>query len=498
VIALQPEFISTLRVIRDVYYPEITTMSAQVTADVAIVSNTKDQMEVMYDDAVIRSDEWRTISVTDTATLAVNPDGTSVDATATFNNNTGGFDFGIPVGANGIVGPQGSTGTMGSTGPTGATGAQGAQGVAGIGMTILGSDSIENILIKSPSVAGDSWLSLNSGFDDDGIPVSADDVINATGSKWINVGKIKGIDGEQGPEGPTGQMGVQGIDGAQGGSGPAGPAGAKGDTGSKGDKGDKGDTGDDAVLPSNLAYTDIHNTFNVEQTFRGTVDATGYSVLAKNIDLNGLPLSGVSEFKNIIMNPRFAINQRGVSNASASVGSYGADRWIKGSASVIHQRIEDGMYTPNATYTYSENDLYVSTLVAPASGTWQINTSIGCAYCQLELGETTTRTYFRPVQLELLLCQRYFWKYLPANIGFGAHAGSVKWKREIQFPTNMYRTPTISKSLGGASLYGVYEPVIDEPNTQRATMWTVSTSSTVDAYCNFTGSNFVDFDAEVT
>lgn len=152
-----------------------------------------------------------------------------------------------------IVGPKGDKGDPGAPG---AQGPQGPQGDAGQGITIKG--TVGGIVDLPPTpTAGDAYVVTNEGaalyyFD---------------GTVWIDLGSLKGPQGDTGatgpqgpqgpqgapgpvgPEGPQGPQGIQGIQGPQGTQGPAGPRGDPGPTGLKGDpgavgpQGPKGDTG---------------------------------------------------------------------------------------------------------------------------------------------------------------------------------------------------------------------------------------------------------------
>ncbi len=79
-------------------------------------------------------------------------------------------------------------------------GLHGADGTNGTGVTIKGSETHANILLKT-GAAGDMWLDTVSGngWVSDGAGSGA--------AHWTDVGPIKG------PQGQTGQQGVQGIDG---------------------------------------------------------------------------------------------------------------------------------------------------------------------------------------------------------------------------------------------------------------------------------------------
>ncbi len=151
-----------------------------------------------------------------------------------------------PQGVTGEPGPQGEQGLPGPIGPTGAQGIQGLQGPegqpgpqgeqgeigptgpAGTSVTILGSYStLGELQQKHPQgKPGDSYLIDTNLY-----------VWSEENSKWVDVGVIKGPQGNpgerglQGPKGDVGPIGPTGAQGIQGVKGPTGPTGATGPTG---------------------------------------------------------------------------------------------------------------------------------------------------------------------------------------------------------------------------------------------------------------------------
>lgn len=149
-------------------------------------------------------------------------------------SNAGTYELvGEASNVDGAPGPEGPQGIQGVEGPQGPAGPAGADGTS---LTVAGSDTIENILLK-PANAGEMWISTNAGVDGAGTPVEAGHGIVSQGGTWTTVGFVQGPKGDQGPQG------IQGVDGAQGPAGVKGDTGAQGVQGPKGDKGDKGDVG---------------------------------------------------------------------------------------------------------------------------------------------------------------------------------------------------------------------------------------------------------------
>ncbi len=152
----------------------------------------------------------------------------------------------------GPTGPQGPTGPEGKIGPTGPQGVQGVQGIQGLpgpqgmqgeigptgpsgtSVTIMGSYANLDELLKEHSTGnlGDSYLVGSDLY-----------VWSNNGGKWVNVGKIRGPQGEIGPTGPIGEPGPQGIQGVEGLQGIPGPQGEIGPTGPRGPEGPIGPSG---------------------------------------------------------------------------------------------------------------------------------------------------------------------------------------------------------------------------------------------------------------
>lgn len=140
--------------------------------------------------------------------------------------------------------PKYISGTTGPTGPIGPTGPTGPTGPIGVGVTIKGSydtlDDLENIHpVGNPDdayVAGDDLY------------VWSDDE-----NTWIDIGTIKGPQGEQGPQGIQGSQGIQGPMGSTGPQGVPGEQGEQGPPGPQGPQGIPGDTG--ATGPAGTSVT---------------------------------------------------------------------------------------------------------------------------------------------------------------------------------------------------------------------------------------------------
>ncbi|RLB79047.1 MAG: hypothetical protein DRH06_00060 [Deltaproteobacteria bacterium] len=157
-------------------------------------------------------------------------------------DGTDGADSTVP-GPQGDPGDQGIPGDDGADGTIGPEGPQGDPGPAGVGINILGSDTVANIMAKTAAEIGDSWIATDSGFDSAGLPVVPDEILRATNtdspSHWANIGQM------QGPQGPQGDPGDDGADSTV--PGPPGDDGAQGDPGAQGEPGVDGTQGEDGV-----------------------------------------------------------------------------------------------------------------------------------------------------------------------------------------------------------------------------------------------------------
>lgn len=217
-----------------------------------------------------------------------------------------------PTGPAGATGPAGPAGTTGATGATGATGPIGPQGLRGEGITVLGTVATESALSSVPPASigdsyivldvyevfiwtGTAWVSIGTAIGPQGptgpqgpvgdtgpagpagtsiqlkgaVPTEIDlgdisgqaagdlYVVTATGDgwvwddpDWVNVGQIRGPQGEIGPQGPIGLTGPAGPTGATGAASTVpGPTGPTGPTGATGPAGPTGATGAASTVP---------------------------------------------------------------------------------------------------------------------------------------------------------------------------------------------------------------------------------------------------------
>lgn len=269
------------------------------------------EITVIDERIVAINNSIKSITMGTVITVDPNPDGSHGIAKARYNSTINKFEFDIPAGSDGIAGATGTTGeqgvqgiqglkgdtgdigltgaqgTTGLTGPTGiqgvpgTTGEKGEQGLAGIGIDIQGHDTLSAILAKPSTTIGESWITTTSGTDADGLAVDIDDVIRATGTKWITVGPIEGPAGAQGVQGLQGEQGIQGDVGTQGIQGIQGLAGAKGDTGNTGAQGIQGIQGVDGPIGP-AGATGLTGTSGESYIIRGTDTVANIVAKVKN------------------------------------------------------------------------------------------------------------------------------------------------------------------------------------------------------------------------
>ena len=191
-------------------------------------------------------------------TVSTGNPGTNATVVNAGTANAAVFNFTIPRGATGAVGPQGPAGAKGATGdtgpqgPAGAKGATGERGPAGAngtsaawhsGTLVTGTSTSAVTVAVSGSKAGDMYLNT-----------STSNVYKATAANsWVYVCNIKGATGATGPRGATGAAGAAGAKGDKGATGERGPQGIQGPAGPKGATGPQGPQGPAGVGLAEIA-----------------------------------------------------------------------------------------------------------------------------------------------------------------------------------------------------------------------------------------------------
>jgi len=152
-----------------------------------------------------------------------------------------------------------------------------------------------------------------------------------------------------------------------------------------------------------------------------------------------------------------------------------ANTWT--SVSVTIAGDTSGSWTQtNGAGIYVNFDLGSGTSRVGTAGAWAGATYWGASGCQsivatngatfyitgvqLEVGSTATSFDYRPYGTELALCQRYYWKFLPVNVGGKYGAGFCNGTSVatvlISFPVQMRAAPTALEQSGTATDYSVF------------------------------------------
>ena len=103
---------------------------------------------------------------------------------------------------------------------------------------------------------------------------------------------------------------------------------------------------------------------------------------------------------------------------------------------------------------------------------------------QLEVGSVATDFEHRSIAQELLLCQRYYYRTTPLNLGFfgvGNVDGSNQSQILITFPTEMRSKPTSVETSGTAAQYALRVST----NATCSSVPAIGNTTTVNAICEF-------------
>lgn len=235
--------------------------------------------------------------------------------------------FVAPPGATGATGVTGATGAVGAAGATGATGVQGSVGVTGA--TGPQGDAGAVGATGATGVAGAVGVTGATGVQGPAGATGATGVVGVSGATGATgpVG-VTGATGVQGVQGATGATGVVGVSGATGATGVVGVTGA---TGVQGPVGVTGATGVVGVSGATGATGVVGVTGATGvQGPSGPTGATGpVGVTGATGAVGVTGATGPLEYRNAIINGRFAIAQRGTSFVAAANNddSYNLDRW---------------------------------------------------------------------------------------------------------------------------------------------------------------------------
>lgn len=260
---------------------------------------------------------------------------------------------GFITGPTGPTGPEGPQGEMGPTGPQGIQGLQGPQGdvgpqgemgeigptgPSGTSVTIMGSyDNLDELLAEHPrGNLGDSYLVGSDLY-----------VWSNNGGGWVNVGKIRGPQGEVGPTGPEGAPGPQGLQGEQGVQGLQGIPGEQGLQGIPGPMGPQGPAG-----PSGYALLSAYGgKYNNMQTVINTMGAGTWVQVPLNTTMDNINIKNQEE--NAI-----ELEQDGIYEINYTFNA-SVDRetiltlWVRENSVMIPATVQAKKVIPSITFGFS-------------------------------------------------------------------------------------------------------------------------------------------------
>lgn len=190
-------------------------------------------------------------------------------------------------------------------------------------------------------------------------------------------------------------------------------------------------------------------------------------------------------FKNVLINSNFTVNQRGVGGTvTLGAGAYGHDRWKAGSGGCTYThstsagittvsiiagslvQVVEGSALRAGTYSLSwggnaqgriGSGSYSATGVSGAvSGGTNVSVEFGVGTVstpQFELGLRASMYEFRPVGMELLLCQRYY-ETSGGQFGFtnpGSNATTVQYLSH-KFAVQKRAVPTVTRAVANGTI----------------------------------------------
>jgi len=272
-------------------------------------------------------------------------------------------------------------------------------------------------------------------------------------------------------------------------------------------------------LANSVNATSIPGT-RLENSTVTTGKVANGAVTNAKLAFDGGPLSG---FRNLIINGNPLVNQRGYVSATATSGAneYTLDRWrvvtsgedltfsttagictATAPAGGVEQVIEGasilgGTYVLNwtgtATATVDGNAVAKGGTVTLTGGTNATVKLTGGTFTkvQLEPGSVATPFEERPPGVELMLCQRYYWRAVAGGTSFplgtaGGMFSTTGARIAVPFPVAMRTAPAALEQTGTAADYVILQA------TGGSTCTAVPTHNSASAYvalvdCTITG-----------
>lgn len=308
----------------------------------------------------------------------------------------------------GPVGPQGKQGPQGIQGPVGPKGAQGVQGPQGPQGVPGQSFQIVGIIANTSLLPTPTQAIRNQAYlVGDAAPYDLYVITGDSNLYWSNVGQITGV---QGPKGDTGAQG------------PIGPQGPKGDTGEQGPQGIQGPQGEPGSNPNLL----INPNFAINQRGQASYTGVQYSVDRWKNSYGTLELLTNGEIKHTSSSTwqgvaQYIENPSRLAGKTVTISAMGRGDGATAFRIYLYYQIGNNA---RVTVCTAQTTATTNTIIS-ASGTLPeditdndkvyfmlyngtANTSFYCKWAKLEIGSVATEFSPPSIAEELPKCQRYY------------------------------------------------------------------------------------------
>ena len=271
------------------------------------------------------------------------------------------------------------------------------------------------------------------------------------------------------------------------------------------------------TTPYTLGFRKAFKVTNGNQTSgAGAADELGvrYSIEAQDVANSGWNYTSASSFITLSFWVKSSVAQNfygyllsmdgTIQKYAFETGALSADTWTKVTKTIPGNsniqidndngegfRIEWRVF---AGTNFTDSGVSLNTWAAFASGTrtpdspttWYTtnDATFELTGVQLEVGSVATDFEHRSFGQELALCQRYYYRTTPLNLGFfgvGNVDGSTQSQILITFPTQMRSKPTSLETSGSASQYALRVST----NAICSSVPQIGNTTTVNAICEF-------------